>query len=169
MMSTLDILAEMSRRNMGNVLPHTQNPNRPEYLGSLPWETGKANSSKMNLTGLMQQMEAQQQAANAANEKRYNELLALADRYGAGQRQASMDLTQQQQAMAGSSLTSRGLGNSTIVDSVRQGIARQGQRSLADIEDRVAQQKMGIIERKTEKGPDLGLYAQLLMQKGALG
>lgn len=114
------------------------------------------------------QLKSQQDAANAANEARYQKLLGLSEQFGMTQRRNNNELTQRELASGQSSLISRGLGNSTVVDSVRQGILRQGQDRKMDINQKVAEIQMGPIERRTDQQPNLGMYASLLGQPGAL-
>src|SRR5690606_17850384 len=97
----------------------------------------------------------------------YQKLIGLAQRFGQSMLQDNANLTQQQMAGAGSNLTSRGLGNSTIVNSVQGGIKRQGQQQANRIQDMMLNNQMSIIERRTDQYPNLPLYAQLAMQPGA--
>jgi hypothetical protein len=121
-----------------------------------------------NLQAIIDRFSKSQAMANKANEARYGQLLSGADQMGRSATLANTQLTGQEQARAGSSLISRGLGNSTIVDSVRQGIARQGQYRAQDINERVLTNKQGIIERRTDQQPNLSLLAQLLSRQGAI-
>lgn len=118
---------------------------------------------------VIKQLQAKQDEANAANEARYQQLLELAQRFGQSMLADNAMLTQQQMASAGSNLASRGLGNSTIVNAIQGGIQRQGQMQANRIQDLLLNNQMGIIERRTDQHPNLGLLAQLLMQPGALG
>lgn len=97
----------------------------------------------------------------------YQQALKTTDTMGAGLQRQNQELTGQQQATAQQSLLSRGLGNSTIVDSVHQGIARQGQNASADIADRVAQQRINVLLSKNNL-PETSLYSQLVMQQAQL-
>ena len=119
-----------------------------------------------NVTALLQKQLA---AANAANESRYSQLLALADQQGQSQMQASQRLRTQELGNATASLTNRGLGNSTIVDTTRRGIVNDAAVRNQGIANSVAANKAGIIERRTDQAPDLGMYAQLLAQPGGAG
>jgi hypothetical protein len=121
-----------------------------------------------NLQAIIDRFSKSQAMANKANEARYGQLLAGADQFGQSAMNANAQLTTQEQARSGSSLISRGLGNSTIVDSVRQGNARQGQYRAQDINERVLANKQGIIERRTDQQPNLSLLAQLLSRQGAI-
>lgn len=131
-------------------------------------QQGSAGASGGLLGQIGGQLKSQQDAANAANEARYQKLLGLSEQFGMTQRRKNNELTQRELASGQSSLISRGLGNSTVVDSVRQGILRQGQDRKMDINQRVAEIQMGPIERRTDQQPNLGMYASLLSQPGAL-
>jgi hypothetical protein len=110
-----------------------------------------------------------QETANAANEARYQKLMELAQQFGVTQQRQNQQLTQQQLAGGTQGLISRGLGNSTVLDTMQQGILRQGQDRGMDIGQRVAELQMGPVERRQDVGPNLGMYANLLATPGAMG
>lgn len=165
--SVLDLVnAKMgpSPSRVVSILPNQQGWQQMGMMGG-----GGGGGAGINLQSIADKLTGQFAQANQANEARYNKLLGLAQQYGQTQRRQNQQLTQQQQASAQQSLTNRGLGNSTIVDSVQQGVARAGQDRQMDIDQRVAEQQSGIIERRTDQGPDLSMYLQLLTRLGALG
>ena len=134
--------------------------------GTSPLAAGGASGGGGALSGVLgdylKQLQAAQDKANAANEKRYNQILSSYDTLGQGAKQQIAGQTAQQQGIAEQGLTSRGLGNSTIRPSVMGGIAAQGQQSLLNLQDQLTQQKAGVMERRTDQQPDLSLYANLL-------
>jgi len=141
--------------------------------------------------------------ANAANEQRYQDILtrdaANQERVGATYGQAfdlleNLGESQAERieirgtrdfAQAEQDLISRGLGNTTIRESVRRGVGEdvaRGQRELteqvgrqkagvlqarAGAEERMGAGRTGIMERRTDQGPDLGSLYGLLSQAGA--
>lgn len=103
-----------------------------------------------------------QDKANAENEARYQQLLALANQFGTTATQQNTDLTNNQLGSTQQSLISRGLGNTTIQDSMLAGVRRRGQQAQNAINEQTARQKADIIQNRTDKAPDMGLYASLL-------
>jgi hypothetical protein len=60
------------------------------------------------------------------------------------------------------------LGNTTITSAASRGIASDAEASRQQLQEGITQQKVGVMERKTEQGPDMSMYANLL-QKAAAG
>lgn len=129
---------------------------------------GPGGGDTRGMFDLGQQFKASQDAANAANEARYQKLLGLAQQFGAAQRARNAQLVTQQQGQAQQSLMSRGLGNSTVVDSVRTQIGDQGAMRDLAIDEAANQQMMGVIERRTDQQPNLGMMAGLATQPGSM-
>lgn len=119
------------------------------------------------LNRLIQDTIAAQQRANQANEQRFQQLLGLSDQFGQTGRQDAQSAAIRQQAQAQQSLISRGLGNTTILDAANRGVQSDFQRQLLDVNERVAQQRAGIIERRDDVGPDLNALIALAQQTGA--
>jgi hypothetical protein len=152
-------------------------------------------------------------AANAANEGRYQQLLGLADSgkgeelgalktgydtmLGAAGKGFDAERAREGQRLQGDlggvqqSAIDRGLSNTSVRDSMERGAKddsamrslsiddAQNRQQLAVMQDYFSRmfgatqsannRKMGIIEGRTDQGPDLGLYANLLRQPGAMG
>jgi hypothetical protein len=121
----------------------------------------------------------------------YNEMLGLAGKGADAQRMQEQQNLKHAEGAAQADATSRGLGNTTILSSLRRGAENESAirtQGINDAQDRnklsVAQnyyhnllaatqgannRKMGFIENRTDQGPDLGMYYQLLSQPGAMG
>lgn len=121
------------------------------------------------MTAIGQKTGADYNAAKAANDARYNQLLQLADQFGATQNRQTNQLYDQQQANNLQNLIGSGLGNSTVLTSNATGIQNARTNALADVNERVSQNKSGIIERRTDEYPNLSMFASLLQQPGAMG
>ncbi len=112
------------------------------------------------------QMQAAQNKANQANEQRYQQILGQYANLGQAGRARIEEQTTRRQAAATQNLVSRGLGNTTITSAVERGIGRDAEISRQELDERVAVQKAGVMERRTDTGPDLGMFANLLQQAG---
>lgn len=134
--------------------------------GSAP--TGLAPDQYQSLQMIGQTLGQNFDAARAANEARYQKLLELADQFGATQQRQTNELYDQRQAQNLQNLIGAGLGNSTVLSSNAIGIDNARANALADINQQVAQQKAGIIERRTDEYPNLSMFASLLQNPGAL-
>ncbi|MCK5611418.1 hypothetical protein KAR91_56630 [Candidatus Pacearchaeota archaeon] len=118
------------------------------------------------LQGIIKQMQVAQQKANKANERRYQQILGSFENLGKAGRARIEQQTIQRQAQATQSLTSRGLGGTTITSAVERGIASDAELSRQQLEESVTMQKAGVMERRTDEGPDLGMFASLLQSAG---
>ena len=100
-------------------------------------------------------------SANAANESRYQELLGIAN---ATTGQRAKDITADfgsQQASAMQNLASLGLANTSGASTIRGGFGRKKNAALDRLADQMQQTKLGIIERRTDKIPDLASLVSL--------
>lgn len=130
-------------------------------------------------------------AANQANEARYGDILrGYQSRYdrvmglldGMGQ-QEGRDINEQYDqsfARGQQDLIGRGLGNSTVMSTMRMGNDRERASSLGRLNERVRQQAMStdtglsgdllsFMERRNDVGPNLEMLARLYQQQGASG
>lgn len=153
-----------------------------------------------SISGLMQQLQSQQDAANAANDKRYNQSLSnQATQHGAAEgmyNQANADIAnigqaggqridlnaQKAAAMGQQSLVGRGLGNTTIRDSVARGYADDAELQHQGLDEQVGREKAGLLtqqagyenqyanqlsgvyESRNDVAPNTDLYAGLIQQ-----
>jgi len=121
-------------------------------------------SPQFNQEDILKQIQKKQRKANAANEARYQGIL---DQYSnLGQAGMARIGQAEQQALASGTqdLASRGLGNTTIRGSMSRGVASDAELARQQLGESVATQKAGVMERRTDEGPDMGLYTNLLMQ-----
>jgi hypothetical protein len=128
----------------------TAGPMSPQNVGA---EKKLAKSLQDQTGNYQQQMKA-----------RFEKLMGLATQFGASQQQQSADMLKQQMAAGQQDLVSRGLGNSTIVNSVNQSAQDLNQRRLADIGERSANLQMGVVQDTVPQAPDMGMYSQLFSQ-----
>jgi len=115
---------------------------------------------------IIKQMQAAQEKANLLNEQRYQQVLSQFEGLGKAGRARIEQQTVQRQAAATQALTSRGLGGTTITSAVGRGIAGEAETQRQQLEESVAMQKAGVMERRTDVGPDLGMFANLLQTAG---
>lgn len=136
--------------------------------------------------GVMKYLGGLQNAARAANEKRYTEGLdtiksgygSAMDIYGGAGDQAVKDIGMQfaeQGAQTDQSLLTRGLYNTTILDALKNRNTEASARAQAAARESFAAGKAGIAERganatagfiagRTDEYPDVGPYATLIGQ-----
>jgi hypothetical protein len=131
----------------------------------------------LNLAGLVQggsglmdivkQLQAAQTAANKANEQRYQDILGQYDTLGKAGETRIQQNTEQAQAKSTQDLTARGLGNTTITSAASRGIASDAEASRQALQEQVASSKAKVMEAKTDQGPDMSLYSNLLQKAAA--
>ena len=115
---------------------------------------------------IIAQMQAAQEKANLVNEQRYQQILGTFENLGKAGRARIEQQTTQRQAAATQNLTSRGLGGTTITSAVERGIASDAETQRQQLEEGIAVQRAGVMERRTDTGPDLGMFASLLQMAG---
>ena len=114
------------------------------------------------LQDIIKQMQASQEKANLVNEQRYRDILGTFENLGQAGRARIQQQTAQRQSAATQGLISRGLGNTTITAAAERGIASDAELQRQQLEETVSVQKAGVMERRTDTGPDLGMFASLL-------
>lgn len=122
----------------------------------------RLQSPQSGIQDIFKQLQAAQDRANQLNEQRYKEILAQYEHLGEAGRTRIQKQTEQQQAAATQSLIGRGLGSTTITSAVSRGIASDAELQRQQLEESVSMQKAGVMERRTDVGPDLSMYANLL-------
>lgn len=150
---------------------------------------GNQNSGIANtFSSLLSQDQSAQTAANADNNARYQQALALyqgqqssdnANLATLGQSETTQinQAAAQQQAQAQQSAIDRGLGNTTVVDSLNRGIAQSQQQNLQALAEQVNQAKISTgqtdtgniantIINKTTTAPSYSDIANLAAQYG---
>lgn len=123
---------------------------------------------QFDFAALMKQYQDQQAAANSANESRYQGILGTLR----GQGQASkLDVQRagaEERGGIEQSMINRGLYSSTVMDALKNRSRESEGRQSAAIDESVADRTAGVMERRTDQGPNLGLFASLL-QNAASG
>lgn len=140
---------------------------------------------------LADQYQRAMDAANAANEARYQQILGgydelrarvMGDMEKVGT-QESKDIDREYRNMGSDTyqrLVNRGFANSTIPATMQMGVTREKMASQARLESQLAQQranydtsisqgKMGVMERRTDQAPDYNQMLQLSQQLGQSG
>lgn len=156
--------------------------------------------SSLSISALMQQLQGQQDRANAANETRYNQALqsqgtahtAQSGLYNSAYNDvanvggvANQRIDKQAKnatSAAHQGLISRGLGNTSIVNSVERGYADDAELQHQGVDEQQAQLRSGIkiqqagnegqfgdriagiMERRSDTAPDTSLYSGLIQQ-----
>ena len=123
------------------------------------WGGGGGGSIRGALSG---EFSAGRASANRANEARYRQALGLYDRMGLGARMGVRQRSQQQLATTKQDLINRGLGGSTILGAMQRRSVESESEQMFNISDAIARAKAGIIERRTDLGPDAGAYTGLM-------
>lgn len=105
--------------------------------------------------------------ANQANEDRYNQTLATLE--GQGQ-SAKNDIARSGQNERGDitqDAIGRGIYSTSVLDALRGQSQEREQRSTAGVNEAVANQRAGIMQSRTDQGPNAALYANLINQQAA--
>lgn len=162
-----------------------------DYRGA--WaEAKKANEDrwKTTIAGYDQQIGTYKSQA-AAISKGFRGVSADIAHVGESQRLALQDQYMRQLGQSRAALYSRGLGNSTIMESAERGAGRDLTRGQIQLMDSLARErsqvdlarlgyqgqyqhglagltggKLGFMERRTDSYPDLGMYANLARMQG---
>jgi len=159
----------------------------------------------VDYAAIQKQIAAEQAKANAANAKRYQKLLETVgklrkqvgmagtygqimshlDKLGETARARIGEQAARARASSEQDLTSRGLGNTTIRETTRRGIAAEEEKALQSAEEGLAaqkasalgnlaniqlalgQMKAGILSSRRDTGPDLGQFAALIQSAAA--
>ena len=130
------------------------------------FQQAQAGPGQGGFQDIISQMQAAQEKANLLNEQRYQQMLSQFETLGQAGRARIEQQTMQRQAAATQSLMGRGLGSTTITSAVERGIAGEAETQRQQLEESVAMQKAGVMERRTDVGPDLGMFASLLQAAG---
>jgi hypothetical protein len=108
--------------------------------------------------------------ANAANEQRYGQLLSGYDqRYARGMELANAARDQQYRhelARVNQDLTARGLRASTLPGTAAHNAFERAQQIPLAQHNATSADKLGVIERRTDNAPDIGMMTQLAMAAG---
>jgi len=108
-----------------------------------------------------------QDRANTANETRYQGILSTLEGQG---NTAKADIARGGAAERGEitqDAIGRGLYSTSVLDTLRGGSREREARQSAAVDEAVAAQRAGVMERRTDQGPDAGFYSSLLQQRAA--
>lgn len=140
-----------------------------DYLRQKQEQQTAAQQIGGGLTGLVNQYNQAYTGAKAANEQRYQQMLGIADQT-TGQRAADIRSDYGQQgSKVMQNLARLGMANTTVAPTMQMGVNREMQSSLNRAADELQGTKLGIMERRTDKYPDIGLLTQLISGAGQLG
>lgn len=124
--------------------------------------SGLYPGASSGLQDVLKQLQTAQNQANAANQKRYSDILKMYSGMGQAGAQQIAQQTAQQQAQGTQNLMSRGLGNTTITGTMARGVQQAGQQNLLNLQEGLAGQEAGVMERMTQQGPDISQYLNLI-------
>jgi hypothetical protein len=134
-------------------------------VGSSPINlAGLFSGASSGLLDIVKQLQKAQADANAANEKRYQDILGMYGSLGQAGETRIAKGEQQAQAKSTQDLTNRGLGNTTITGAMSRGISSDAETARQQLGEGITRDKAGVMERRTDQGPDMGMYGNLLMQ-----
>lgn len=140
---------------------------RPGMGGGMAAGAALGNGSTAGDAGLAAMLQKSFDAANQANQQRYEKMIALAQQFGVAQTAAANRQHTQELAAGQQSLVGRGLGNSTIVNGVQTAANARHQETLAGINEKAAALELGVHQQHQEIGPDLAMYLQAFSAKRA--
>jgi len=144
-------------------------------------QASQANNSKID--SLMNEYRNNYNSAKQANLERYNEILGdyearetesrgLLENAGVQRKSDLEEEYRNQEASARQHLTSRGLSGTTALSTMKMGIGRERQSSLNRLQERLNQEKLGVVadqtkqkidfkERREDEYPDMNAYVAL--------
>lgn len=105
-------------------------------------------------------------AANQANQQRLDDILGLLQGQGESAKDEARRASGERTAGGDQSLMDRGLFNTTILDANRRREGEAVTRETNRIDENVALNKAGVLERVTDTGPDDQAFMNLLMTLG---
>lgn len=107
-----------------------------------------------------------QNQSNAANQERLDQIMGLLEGQGQSAIEQAQRDSQERLAAGDQSLMDRGLFNTTILDANRRREGEATTREINRINEDVALNKAGVLERVTDTGPDFNALLSLLGQLG---
>lgn len=123
-----------------------------------------------DFNALMKMYQDQQGAANTANESRYRGILGVLQNQGATSKQDIQRTGAEERGGITQSMIDRGLYSSSVMDSLKNRSFEAQNRASSAVDESVADRTAGVMERRTDQGPNLGLFSSLLGQAaGGLG
>ena len=107
--------------------------------------------------------------ANAANESRYQQALGNLEGVGTSQRADINQRFNSSQSSVNQSLVDSGLANTTVLPTMRQGVERNRQSALGELETGLARERNQIIQSRNDIAPNLEFLYQMLYGQGQGG
>lgn len=137
---------------------------RQQHMQRLAMQQGM-----QGLSGLVGSYNVAYGEAKSANEQRYQQLLDIASQT-TGQREADIrggyaergaDIRQQ--------LSRQGMAGTTVAPTMQMGVQREQESALNRLADQMQQTKMGVIERREDRYPEMGTITSLAGMLGQGG
>lgn len=121
------------------------------------------------LRGLVGSYNVAYQEARRANEQRYQQLLDISSQT-TGQREADIRASYAGQgADIRQQLARQGMAGTTVAPTMQMGVQREQQSSLNRLADMMQQTRMGVIERREDRYPEMGAITSLAGMLGQGG
>lgn len=125
---------------------------------------GKAGAGALG--GLVESYNQAYQSARTANEQRYQQMLGITDQTTQQRAADVRSAYGQQQAGMMQGLARTGMAGTTVAPTMQMGVQREQQSALNRLADQMQGTKLGIMERKTDKYPDMSMIASLASMFG---
>lgn len=144
-------------------------------LGDRPSSAGRTTTTynqpsygvRQGLQGLVGQYNVAYGQAREANEARYQQLLDITSQ-STGQRQADIRASYAgQSADIQQQLSRQGMAGTTVAPTMQMGVQREQQSALNRLADQMQGTKLGIIERRQDRYPDLGSLQSIIAGVGS--
>lgn len=148
--------------------PHLGGVNGPVVAGGIGGGAGGLNGGGTG-GAVGASLQSSLNSANAANEKRYQQLLTLSGQLSDSELTREYQNRDSELGRVDQDMISAGLGNSTVLPNLEKGVYDQSALRQQEVADQGIKTAMGIIERRTDAGPDYNALAQMAARPGATG
>lgn len=118
--------------------------------------------SQMSIPQIIKMFQDLQDQANQANEQRYGDILGLLEGQGTAAKRQIDTSTRNTLSQQRQNLASSGLFNTTMLNTIAGQRAKEADLAKTQIDEWSALQKAGVMERRSDVGPDPGFYTELL-------
>lgn len=170
-------LSSMSARGTRQTYLPTQAPQGFQFQQGIPqewygWQMGQYGQPQYGLSqsnvmmNILAEARQRQQEARAANEARYQQLLAETEQRGGQEREDIRQRYEDVFQRGRQDLTSAGLAGTTALGGLRRGVAEAETGAAGRLEERLRGERMGIIERREDIYPQAGQLAQIAAMAG---
>ena len=120
-----------------------------------------------SISGVVNQLQGAQNQANQANENRYNSILGSMAGMGGAERGEIAATADKERGAIKQHMLNMGLNSSTVVGPMMNKVTEQQNSSNMKLADSLTKMRTGVMERRSDVGPDAGLYSGLIQK--ALG